>query len=55
MHVVGGLRQKKDCRIADIFDIALPRPRDINSPDLAGYTSQVAAALKGTLKEAVSE
>jgi len=42
-------------RIASIFDIALPRPRDINSPDLAGYTSQIAAALKGTLKEAVSE
>lgn len=42
-------------RIANIFDISLPRPRDINSPDLAGYTSQIAAALKGTLKEAVSE
>lgn len=42
-------------RIASIFDIALPRPRDINSPELAGYTSWIAAALKGTLKEAVSE
>ncbi|MGF9757982.1 ABC transporter ATP-binding protein [Microvirga sp. 0TCS3.31] len=42
-------------RISSIFDIALPRPRDINSPDLAGYTSRIAAALKGTLKEAVSE
>jgi NitT/TauT family transport system ATP-binding protein len=42
-------------RIANIFDIRLPRPRDINSPDLAGYTSQIAAALKGTLKETVSE
>ena len=42
-------------RIASIFDIALPRPRDINSPELAGYTSRIAAALKGTLKEAVSE
>jgi NitT/TauT family transport system ATP-binding protein len=42
-------------RIAEIFDVALPRPRDINSPDLADYTSRIAAALKGTLKEAVSE
>jgi NitT/TauT family transport system ATP-binding protein len=42
-------------RISRIFDIALPRPRDINSPDLAGYTSQVAAALKGTLRGSVSE
>jgi NitT/TauT family transport system ATP-binding protein len=42
-------------RIASIFDIRLPRPRDINSPDLAGYTSRIATALKGTLKEAVSE
>ncbi len=42
-------------RIAGIFDIALPRPRDINSPDLADYTSRIAAALKGTLKEVVSE
>ncbi len=42
-------------RIAQVFDIRLPRPRDINSPDLAGYTSKVAAALKGTLREAVSE
>jgi NitT/TauT family transport system ATP-binding protein len=42
-------------RIAQIFEISLPRPRDINSPDLAGYTSQVAAALKGTLSGSVSE
>jgi NitT/TauT family transport system ATP-binding protein len=42
-------------RITSIFDIALPRPRNINSPDLVGYTSRIAAALKGTLKEAVSE
>ncbi|PVE25469.1 nitrate/sulfonate/bicarbonate ABC transporter ATP-binding protein [Microvirga sp. KLBC 81] len=41
-------------RIAQIFEISLPHPRDINSPDLAGYTSKIAAALKGTL-EAVSE
>jgi NitT/TauT family transport system ATP-binding protein len=42
-------------RIAQTFDIPLPRPRDINSPDLAGYTSRIAAALKGTVREAVSE
>ncbi len=34
-------------RIAEIFEIPLPRPRDINSPELAGYASQIAAALKG--------
>lgn len=42
-------------RIASIFNIELPRPRDINSLDLGGYTSRIAAALKNTLKEAVSE
>jgi NitT/TauT family transport system ATP-binding protein len=42
-------------RIARSFEIRLPRPRDINSPDLANHTSQVAAALKGTLRGAVSE
>ena len=42
-------------RISKIFEIKLSRPRDINSPDLAGYTSKVAAALKGTLKGAVFE
>src|SRR5215210_7782004 len=42
-------------RISQIFDIPLPRPRDINSPELAGYASQVAAALKGVTRGAVSE
>ncbi|MCB8821224.1 ABC transporter ATP-binding protein [Microvirga rosea] len=43
-------------RIAEIFEVPLPRPRDINSPDLAGYAYRIAAALKGTLVEgAVSE
>ena len=42
-------------RIQQIFDIPLPRPRDINSPELAGYSSKIAAALKGTLTEAFSE
>ncbi|EIM27860.1 ABC transporter ATP-binding protein [Microvirga lotononidis] len=42
-------------RIQQIFDVPLPRPRDINSPELAGYASKIAAALKGTLTEAFSE
>jgi NitT/TauT family transport system ATP-binding protein len=42
-------------RISQVFDIGLAHPRDINSPDLAGYTSRIAAALKGNLKGAVSE
>jgi NitT/TauT family transport system ATP-binding protein len=42
-------------RIAEIFDIPLPRPRDINSPELAAYASRIASALKGTLKGAASE
>jgi len=31
-------------RISQIFDIPLPRPRDINSPELASYSSRIAAA-----------
>ena len=42
-------------RIAQIFDIPLARPRDINSAELAGYASQIAAALKGNMKKAASE
>jgi NitT/TauT family transport system ATP-binding protein len=42
-------------RIAEVFDIDLPRPRDINSPALAGYTSKVAASLKGIYRGSVSE
>jgi NitT/TauT family transport system ATP-binding protein len=42
-------------RISKIFEINLPRPRDINSRDLAGNTSSIAAALKGALKGAVFE
>jgi NitT/TauT family transport system ATP-binding protein len=34
-------------RITQIFDIPLRRPRDINSPELAGYASRIATALKG--------
>ena len=42
-------------RITQIFDIPLPRPRDINSPELASYASQIAAALKGRTGGAASE
>ena len=42
-------------RIVRTFDIPLPRPRDINSPELAGYASQIAAALKGRAEGTASE
>src|SRR3954451_21895576 len=42
-------------RIVREFNIPLPRPRDINSPELAGYASQIAAALKGRTGGAASE
>jgi NitT/TauT family transport system ATP-binding protein len=42
-------------RISQLFDIPLRRPRDINSPELAGYASQIAAALKGVTGGAASE
>jgi NitT/TauT family transport system ATP-binding protein len=42
-------------RIAQVFDIPLPRPRDINSPELASYASRIAAALKGTTNGAAYE
>jgi NitT/TauT family transport system ATP-binding protein len=35
-------------RIAEVFDIPLLRPRDINSPALAEHAACIAAALKGT-------
>src|SRR5437867_2616799 len=34
-------------RIRDEFTISLDRPRDINSVQLAGYTTQITRALKG--------
>ena len=34
-------------RIREEFRIDLPRPRDINSIELAGYTSEITRALKG--------
>ncbi len=42
-------------RIRDDFKIELPRPRDINSVELAGYTSEITRALKGYTSEEVSE
>jgi NitT/TauT family transport system ATP-binding protein len=49
------LMASKPGRISEIFEIPLPRPRDINSLELAGYASQIAAALKGTIAGAASE
>ena len=42
-------------RISQVFDIPLLRPRDINSAELAGYASQIAAALKGRAEGTASE
>ena len=38
-------------RIREEFHIPLARPRDINSPELAGYASTITAALKGYMRE----
>src|SRR5450432_2493638 len=37
-------------RVQEEFTIELPRPRDINSPDLAGYASRIMRSLKGFTK-----
>jgi NitT/TauT family transport system ATP-binding protein len=42
-------------RIAQVFDIPLARPRDINSVELAGHAARIAAALKGSARGAVAE
>lgn len=42
-------------RIVQVFGIPLPRPRDINSPELADYASRIAAALRGAQKRAAPE
>jgi NitT/TauT family transport system ATP-binding protein len=42
-------------RVAESFDIPLPRPRDINSVELAGYATRITRALKGHLHATVSE
>jgi NitT/TauT family transport system ATP-binding protein len=36
-------------RIAEVFDIRLPRPRDMNGVELSEHAARIAAALKGTL------
>jgi NitT/TauT family transport system ATP-binding protein len=36
-------------RIAEIFDIPLPRPRDMNGVELSEYAARIAAALKATI------
>jgi NitT/TauT family transport system ATP-binding protein len=41
-------------RIREEFRIPLPRPRDINSPELAAYTSQITRVLKGHVGQEVS-
>jgi NitT/TauT family transport system ATP-binding protein len=38
-------------RLRDEFRIPLPRPRDINSPELAHIAQRITAALKGYLAE----
>jgi NitT/TauT family transport system ATP-binding protein len=42
-------------RIREAFAIPLPRPRDINSVELAGYSSRITASLKGYISAEVSE
>ena len=37
-------------RICEEFKINLPRPRDINSVDVAGYATRITKALKGMLQ-----
>lgn len=42
-------------RIREQFEIDLPRPRDINSPSLANYASEITRALKSHRAESNSE
>jgi NitT/TauT family transport system ATP-binding protein len=42
-------------RIREDFAIPLPRPRDINSNELAGYAREITAALKGHMLAEVAE
>jgi NitT/TauT family transport system ATP-binding protein len=42
-------------RITEQFEIPLPRPRDINSAELAGYASRITKALKGQPQKEVAE
>ena len=38
-------------RVQEQFRVDLPRPRDINSPELAGHATKIMRALKGHLKQ----
>ncbi|MEA3188743.1 MAG: sulfonate transport system ATP-binding protein [Chthoniobacter sp.] len=42
-------------RIREEFKVDLPRPRDINSVELAGYSSEIMRALKGYVTAEVAE
>lgn len=42
-------------RIREQYDIPLPRPRDINSVELAGYATRITQALKGYVTPEVAE
>ena len=42
-------------RIREEFKIDLERPRDINSVQLAGYSSEIVRALKGYVTQEVAE
>jgi NitT/TauT family transport system ATP-binding protein len=42
-------------RMRESFEVPLPRPRDINSPELAVYAQRITAALKGYISTEVSE
>src|SRR6266581_879964 len=42
-------------RIRDEFNVTRARPRDINSVELAGYSSEITRALKGYVKSEVAE
>src|SRR5215210_4357941 len=42
-------------RIRDEFKVDLPRPRDINSVELAGYSTEITRALKGYVQQEVAE
>jgi NitT/TauT family transport system ATP-binding protein len=42
-------------RVREEFPIPLPRPRDINSLELAGYASRITAALKSHIGPEVAE
>lgn len=42
-------------RVREEFKVDLPRPRDINSVELAGYSTEITRALKGYVTPAVAE